>query len=112
MGMKFQRHGSAIYRTQRWKAVRLQAKRRDNFRCVSCGSAGRLEVDHIQPIRTHPDLAFDLGNLQSLCVACHSRKTRLEVGLGEVNPAREAWKSLLKKEMSNVGICENPAPAE
>ncbi len=31
------------------------------------------QVHHIQPIATHPDLAFDPSNLQALCTACHSR---------------------------------------
>ena len=28
-------------------------------------------VDHIKPIRTHPELAFDPANLQTLCKRCH-----------------------------------------
>lgn len=92
MAMRYDRHSKAVLRSERWKAVRLQAKRRDGWKCVTCGAAGRLEVDHIIPVRTAPERAFDLTNLQTLCVSCHSRKTRVEVGMGEVNPAREAWK--------------------
>jgi len=92
MAMKYDRHSKAVLRSERWKAVRLQAKRRDGWKCVACGVTGRLEVDHIIPVRAAPERAFDLTNLQTLCVSCHSRKTRVEVGMGEVNPAREAWK--------------------
>lgn len=81
----------AVQRSPRWPALRLQAKRRDNWKCVQCGEAGRLEVDHIQPVRTHPERAFDLTNLQTLCPACHTRKTRVEVGHPEKSPARKAW---------------------
>ncbi|RNI20618.1 HNH endonuclease [Paracoccus pantotrophus] len=91
MVVRFPRAGEAIYRSERWKAVRLQAKRRDGWRCVQCGAGGRLEVDHIRPVRTHPELSYDLSNLQTLCPSCHSRKTRIEVGMGERNPKREAW---------------------
>lgn len=34
------------------------------------------DVDHILPRKTHPDLALEWSNLQSLCKACHLEKTR------------------------------------
>jgi len=94
---KYDRHGAAVYRSPRWKRVRFLVKRRDGWRCVKCGATGvRLEVDHIRPIRDAPELAYDMGNLQSLCVPCHSRKTRLETGMTTpVPPARRAWKRLV-----------------
>ncbi|MCB1463138.1 MAG: HNH endonuclease [Nitratireductor sp.] len=96
MGMKrHDRHSQAVIRSARWKAVRLAVKRRDGWKCVECGKAGRLEVHHVQPVRTHPELAFELSNLKSLCPSCHSRRTRIEIGLGQENPAREAWKRLV-----------------
>lgn len=111
MGVKYDRHGAAVYRSKRWAAVRLSAKRRDGFRCVQCGARGRLEVDHIRPLRTHPELAFELANLQALCVPCHSRKTHKEIGLGQDNPAREAWKRLVAAMQPNPRKerkCSNP----
>lgn len=92
---KYHRHSAKVTRSKRWKALRLEALRRDGWQCVKCGARGRLEVDHIAPVRTAPERAFDLTNLQCLCGACHARKTRLEIGLGRENPAREAWKSLV-----------------
>jgi 5-methylcytosine-specific restriction endonuclease McrA len=98
MGLKrYDRHSAAVLRSPRWPALRLAAKRRDGFRCVQCGARDRLEVDHIEPVRRAPERAFDLTNLQSLCVACHARKTRIEIGLGETDPRREAWKQLVKE---------------
>lgn len=97
MGLiKYDRAGAAIYRTPQWQALRFKAKRRDGWKCVKCGTAGRLEVDHVKPIRTHPELAYELDNLQSLCVPCHSRKTRIEVGLDPLNPARLAWRKMVR----------------
>jgi 5-methylcytosine-specific restriction enzyme A len=95
VGVRFPRHGKSIYRTEQWKAVRLLAKRRDGFKCVQCGARGRLEVDHIKPIRDG-GAPFDLENTQCLCVPCHSRKTRLEIGLGREDPERDRWQALLK----------------
>ena len=99
MGVRphYNRYGAAIYRSRRWKSVRFLAKRRDGFKCVQCGAVGRLEVDHILPLRTHPELAYDLTNLQSLCPSCHTRKTRLEVGNAPLNPQRQAWRDLVRK---------------
>lgn len=97
MGLRYDRHGAAVYRSRRWPALRTQAKRRDGFRCVSCGAVGRLEVDHIKPVRSHPELSFELTNLQSLCGSCHARKTRIEIGLDPLNPARQAWRSAVQE---------------
>lgn len=95
MGLKRWPGAAAVYRDPRWKAVRQQAKRRDGWKCVQCGERGRLEVDHVKPIRDG-GAPFDLANLQSLCPACHSRKTRMEIGLGREDPERDRWKALLK----------------
>ncbi|QFT46793.1 HNH endonuclease [Roseivivax sp. THAF40] len=89
------RQGTWVYRDRRWPALRLEAKRRDGWKCVECGSKHRLEVDHIEPIRTHPEKAFELGNLQTLCGGCHGRKTRLECGHPELPPERRKWRDLL-----------------
>ena len=101
MGLRYPRHGASLYRTPQWKALRMQARRRDGFACVHCGQKGRIEVDHVKPIRTHPELALDLGNLQCLCIACHARKTRAEVGMGELPPERQAWRDLLQGMQRN-----------
>lgn len=98
MGVKrraYANHSAQVCRSKRWPALRLAAKRRDGFKCVSCGAAGPLEVDHIKPVRSHPELSFELSNLQSLCCRCHSRKTRIEIGLAEIDPKRQAWRDLV-----------------
>lgn len=87
---------SAVHRSSRWSAIRLAAKRRDNFACVRCGRRGKLEVDHIIPARREPARAFDLDAVQTLCVTCHVEKTRREVGKGEPDPQREEWKALVR----------------
>ncbi len=94
---RFSRH---ILRNRRWPALRVATLRRDGFRCVSCGARGRLEVDHIKPVRMHPELAFELTNLQALCSACHSRKTRLECGFDPPSKDRIDWRNAVT-ELSN-----------
>lgn len=95
---------------RRWSALRLQAKRRDGFQCVKCGARHRLEVDHIQPAKKAPLLAYDLANLQTLCSGCHSLKTAIENGVAPLDPERRKWRDFLNlKGTRNAGICENPA---
>jgi 5-methylcytosine-specific restriction endonuclease McrA len=94
--MRWQRHSERITRTRRWKALRLQALRRDGWACVQCGARTGLEVDHIEPVRAAPERAFDLDNLQTLCGRCHARKTRLEVGHPPLSPERRKWRDLLR----------------
>lgn len=58
------------------RTVRQQVLDRDRGRCVKCGSAQTLEVDHITPYaisRSH-----HLSNLQTLCGDCHRAKTAKE----------------------------------
>lgn len=52
--------------TKAWQAAREQAKRRDAYACVVCGSNENLEVDHIVPLRDGGS-AFSLDNLRTVC---------------------------------------------
>ena len=99
MALRHPRRSGNVHYGPRWAALRLEALRRDDWKCVQCDARGRLEVDHILPVRSHPDLAYELRNLQSLCPSCHARKTRIEVGMGTPNPAREAWKDAVRAMM-------------
>ncbi|WP_425050750.1 HNH endonuclease [Psychromarinibacter sp. S121] len=103
MGLKdYKRHSRNITRGPRWKALRMQALERDGWACVKCGARRRLEIDHIEPVRDRPDLAWSLANLQTLCAAHHSEKTRIEVGLPPLNPKRQAWAELVRQTGRNV----------
>lgn len=96
MGMMrtYQRHSKRVTATRRWQVLRHAILERDGWRCRECGERGRLEVDHIEPVRTAPKRAYDPANLQVLCSQCHSSKTRREVGWAPVHssPAHDAWK--------------------
>lgn len=93
----YARHSRQVTRGPRWKALRMQALRRDDWQCVQCGTHVGLECDHIEPVRDRPDLAFVLSNLQILCGPCHARKTRLEVGHTPLPAKRQQWRNLLLK---------------
>ena len=59
-----------FYATPEWKALRLEALKRDHFRCVACGDRART-VDHI--VRRRDGGADALPNLRSLCITCDNR---------------------------------------
>lgn len=50
---------------------RMRVLARDNFRCTKCASTNQLEADHIQPLSSHPELAYVLANGRTLCRKCH-----------------------------------------
>ena len=94
--------GRRIYWTKRWKRLRWVVFARDNYRCVACGKAGRLECDHVEPIRNGGDW-YRLDNLQTLCRGCHIQKTKKELAEAQRNtlpkrkppsPARAALMAL------------------
>lgn len=63
-----------------WQARRLRILRRDHYLCQKCGApAGKsAPVDHKIP--KSQGGTDDDGNLQTLCIRCHGRKTVREDG--------------------------------
>ena len=86
------RHSKRITSTRRWQTLRMAVLERDEWACVECGAQKRLEVDHIHPVKTHPQLAYEPGNCQVLCGSCHTRKTRIECGIPALSEDRQAWR--------------------
>ncbi|WP_031405286.1 HNH endonuclease [Geobacillus vulcani] len=68
-----------FYHSKEWQRVRQVALVRDNYLCQHCLRNNRITsaevVDHVIPIRVDWSLRLSLGNLQSLCNACHNKKT-------------------------------------
>ena len=74
------------YSTQRWQRLRIAHLSAEPC-CRYCASMGRTTpatlVDHVVPVRKNRDMAFDQGNLQSLCAPCHSGPKQAEDAGGE-----------------------------
>lgn len=74
-----------------WKAVRVEALKRDGYRCVVCNRSvagkGQSRVDHILPRSDYPHLSLDVNNLRTLCAEhdshAHREKGRRGGGGGE-----------------------------
>ena len=91
---------SRAHHDHRWRGLRLQALRRDGWRCVVCGSRRRLEVDHVRRVEDAPELAWRLDNLQTLCRQHHIEKTAAETGR-KMDPARRAWRDAVDSLLSS-----------
>ena len=75
------RHANTeFYRSTAWRKLRAEQLRRQPL-CECCLAQGRHTpahiVDHIRPVN-QGGAPLDLENLQSLCVACHNRKSGTE----------------------------------
>lgn len=61
-----------------WRQKRFEALNKYGRRCMCCGATPEtgaiMNVDHIKPRKTHPELALDIDNLQILCHECNHGK--------------------------------------
>ena len=85
-----------LYKTRRWKLLRLRVFERDGWRCVKCGKAGRLECDHIRPLAESGD-PWDMSNLRTLCRGCHIDRGRRKLAF------RGDWDAFVK-ELAHAGV--------
>ncbi len=76
---KRDKDSTAFYKSKPWCIKRREALIRDKGLCQHCLKAKRIKqaemVDHIIPIKEDWSLRLTLSNLQSLCNACHNKKT-------------------------------------
>lgn len=91
---------------KRWAHTRLAVFERDGWRCRKCGRAGRLEADHIEPLKTWPGCPYDTANIQTLCRSCHIAKTAAE---NRPKPTDEQakWQALIA-EMTDSHDTQQP----
>lgn len=66
---------NSFYRSFKWACLRYEALKKNDGKCELCGRSKHdgaiLHVDHVKPIKTHPHLKLNLGNLQVLCMTCN-----------------------------------------
>ena len=55
--------------TRAWRELRRRCFDRDGWRCRECGGATALEAHHVRPVVEGG--ADVLGNLRTVCRACH-----------------------------------------
>jgi 5-methylcytosine-specific restriction endonuclease McrA len=59
--------------SRQWRAKRIAILQRDGYTCGYCGQPADT-VDHILPVKDHPDQAMSNDNLIAACKTCNSRK--------------------------------------
>lgn len=68
-----------FFTSREWLDLRYQTLKRHKGSCQACGAKGSainpIQVDHIKPRSTHPELALVSGNLQVLCRHCNLGKS-------------------------------------
>ncbi|HEY9659996.1 MAG TPA: FAD-dependent thymidylate synthase, partial [Allocoleopsis sp.] len=54
------------------RTVAPQIHEKFNYICQRCGvQGGRLHAHHLLPVYSHPEKAYDIDNLVTVCVGCH-----------------------------------------
>ena len=92
------RHHTHLH-ARRWAIVRRRVFKRDGWRCLRCGRAGRLECDHIVPLEREPNQdPYDTNGLQALCRDCHVEKTRRD-RRPPPTAAEAAWRAFVGELM-------------
>lgn len=65
-------------RSYEWRRLRFEVLMEHGARCQCCGASAAtgavMNVDHVKPRKTHPDLALVKENLQVLCDVCNHGK--------------------------------------
>lgn len=87
----------AMYRSKRWRRLRLVVFNESGWKCKKCKRRGRLELDHKVPIMQGGS-QWARKNLQALCRDCHIEKSSGE-RMGE---DRKRWKRFLKQETERI----------
>lgn len=59
--------------SKQYSEWRTSVFKRDNYKCVWCGSVGDLNADHIKPFSKFPELRLDIDNGRTLCIPCHKK---------------------------------------
>ena len=85
-----ERNKKKFYTGSRWYlGTREAALRRDNYECQLCKRKGKVTIDsikqdgikkkptlnvhHVMEIEYHPEHAYNLDNLITVCIGCHNR---------------------------------------
>lgn len=84
-------HRKLIRDRRRWERTRRIVFERDGYRCVLCGKHGRLECDHVTPLRVDPNQdVYDPSGCRTTCRACNTARNR------RPDPEGDAWRRLLE----------------
>jgi hypothetical protein len=79
---------NVLYHSKEWKLMRELVLTRDGNKCVRCGAENSwknaLQVEHVLSKAYHPELAFEMSNLMTLCNRCHKKTKTFSRGAKKV----------------------------
>jgi 5-methylcytosine-specific restriction endonuclease McrA len=75
----YEPEGDPFLSSYEWRKLRMVVIKKRGARCECCGASPQdgktqINVDHIKPRKTHPELALTDSNLQVLCGVCNHGK--------------------------------------
>ena len=68
------------YSNPKWKSLRVKVLKRDNFKCLNCGSNSNLCCHHNYYIKGNLLWEYPLNAFQTLCKDCHDNFHRITKG--------------------------------
>lgn len=74
---KYMKESNEFLKSKAWIKLRYEALRLYGRKCCLCGATNKdsvLNVDHIKPRSSHPELKLNIANLQILCSPCNYGK--------------------------------------
>jgi 5-methylcytosine-specific restriction protein A len=73
------RHLESFYNSAAWRKL-SRLHKLEHPLCAECERQGRVtiaqQVHHVKDLETHPELALEWDNLESLCRSCHNGMRR------------------------------------
>lgn len=91
-----------FYKSKEWRKCRIAVLIRDHHLCQPCLRKGRVTtantVHHIKPLESHPELALDEDNLESICPTCHNQEHPEKGSRKPVEAQRKRRATVLKVE--------------
>ena len=58
----------------KWLRTKRAAFERDGYKCQICGSQKNLCGHHVKERAKHPELAYEIDNIITLCKSCHAKQ--------------------------------------
>lgn len=88
-------------RSSKWPAVRA-AFVKQNPRCAACGSVEELNVHHVQPYWSHPQLELEPENLITLCRWHHWTVGHDPDGKGPQKPDWQKSNAMVRRDAATL----------
>jgi 5-methylcytosine-specific restriction endonuclease McrA len=82
--------------------------KRDTYQCQLCGMGGTLELHHINPVNTNPELILHSENMITLCHGCHRYIAHPKQKMAQVDP-------IIQVQLTMIAVtreAENPIVIE